>query len=175
MGGGNKKQMKEEANKHFEGLRQIVPGVKRLMLFDYDNEEDALNPKPDNMALYEGRRKNIENYLLVQEAWHRAAANDAGYDLFNQNLKQTIAEFFESENLTLPKNKDWKTVDANVFKVVDGKKILYENENSLFQKLKQMAPDLNFNKETIAGNMKESEIHEDIVRFFEKLEAIVQG
>jgi hypothetical protein len=56
--------------------------------------------------------------------------------------------------------------------VVDGKKILYEDENSLFQALKKTAPDANFNKETIASHMQEPEIHQDIILFFEKLERI---
>ena len=64
-------------------------------------------------------------------------------------------------------------MDANVFKVVDGKKILFENENSLFQRLNRLNTGINFNQETIAANMLESEIHEDIVQFFEKLESIV--
>jgi hypothetical protein len=95
------------------------------------------------------------------------------YCLFNQEIKQTIHEFFESQNLTLPKKAGWKTVDANIFKVVDGKKILYESENSLFQRLNRLDKGIDFNKETIAANMLESEIHEDIVQFFEKLETIV--
>ena len=97
------------------------------------------------------------------------------YNLFNQEIKQTIQEFFESQNLTLPRKADWKTVDANIFKVVDGKKILYESENSLFQRLNRLDTGINFNQEIIAANMLDSEIHEDIVRFFEKLESIVKG
>ncbi len=173
MGGGTKEKMKENADKHIEALRQIVPMVKRLMLFDYDSDDTAFNPEPSNEALYEWKRKNIENYLLVQDAWHRTANKQKEYCLFNQEIKQTIHEFFELENLTLPKKAGWKSVDANVFKVVDGKKILYESENSLFQRLNRLDTGINFNKETIAANMLDSEIHEDILRFFEKLETIV--
>jgi hypothetical protein len=173
MGGGTKEKMKENADKHIEALRHIVPMVKRLMLFDYDSDDTAFNPKPDYKALYEWKRKNIENYLLVPDAWHRTANKQMEYSIFNQEIKQTIQNFFESENLTLPKKAGWKTVDANVFKVVDGKRILYESENSLFQRLNQLNTGINFNKETIAANMLDSEIHEDILRFFENLESIV--
>ncbi len=47
MGGGSKKQMKDNAVRHFAGIKQIIPHVKRLVLFDYDNEE-AYHPPPDN-------------------------------------------------------------------------------------------------------------------------------
>jgi hypothetical protein len=174
MGGGSKKQMKEEADKHFEGLRQIVPNVKRIMLFDYDSADDAFHPEAKNKTLHEWKRKNIENYLLVKDAWHRAAADPIEYNLFAPKVGEAIDNFFDSENLTLPKKASWKTLNANVFKVVDGKKILFENEDSLFQKLKQVAPGLNFNKETITLHMLESEIHEDVTSFFEKLESIAK-
>ncbi len=172
MGGGSKKQMKEDADRHFDGLRQIVPHVKRIMLFDYDSDDEAFNLKSDNEALYEWKRKNIENYLIVREPWHRTANKNMGYDLFFSKLKQVIDEFFDSQNLMLPKNAEWKTVEANIFKVVAGKKILYEDEDSLFQRLRSLAAEINFNKETIAANMLETEIHNDVVLFFEKLEII---
>jgi hypothetical protein len=172
MGGGTKKQMKEDADRHFEGLRQIVPHVKRIMLFDYDTDEKAFHPGPDNLSLFEWRRKNIENYLLVKDAWHRNLQNQKKSISNFLDLKQAIDEYFESENLMLPKNAEWKTVKANPFKAVDGKKMLFENEDSLFQKLKKLNPGINLNKETIAANMLESEIHQDVVLFFEKLEAI---
>ena len=52
MGGGDKKAMKDEADRHFRGLRQIIPHAKRLMLFDYDAEE-AYHPERGNPAIYE--------------------------------------------------------------------------------------------------------------------------
>lgn len=58
---------------------------------------------------------------------------------------------------------------------MDGKKILFENEDSLFQRLKKLDAGLNFSKETVAANMFETEVHTDIVLFFEKLEAVVDG
>ena len=174
MGGGNKGQMKEDADKHFSGLRQIVPKVKRLMLFDYDTDKEAFHPGPGNKTLFEWERKNIENYLLVEDAWHRTVGKNEEYNLFNQDMKETIRDFFASQNLSLPKKTDWKTVDADIFKVVNGKKILFERETSLFQQLKQSKAGLKLNQETIAANMLESEIHEDIVSFFEKLESLVK-
>jgi nitrate reductase NapAB chaperone NapD len=173
MGGGSKKTMREESQSHFEGLRQIVPGVERVMLFDFDAGENAFHPREDNLYLYEWQRKNIENYFLVKDVWHRTMERQKKSFTNSQDMTRAIDDFFESENLTLPKNAEWKTVDANIFKVVDGKKILFENEDSLFQRLKKLDAGLNFSKETIAANMLETEVHNDIVRFFEKLEMVV--
>ena len=105
------------------------------MLFDYDSRDDAFHPPPDNPGLSEWARKNIENYLLVPDAWVRAAARkmECGEDdLFAQPVVQVIREFFASQNLTLPVGKTWQNVDANVFSVVDGKRILFENDDALF-------------------------------------------
>lgn len=46
-----------------------------------------------------------------------------------------------------------------------GKKILFKNQDSLFQRLKKLDPELNFSKETIAAIMFETEIHKDITLF----------
>ena len=70
MGGGNKKKMKEDSDRHFAGIKQIIPSAKRLVLFDYDDDDQAFHPEANDpkQSLYEWRRKNIENYLLVPDA-----------------------------------------------------------------------------------------------------------
>lgn len=60
------KAMRKWATKHFNGIKQAIPNAKRLMLFDFDNEDFAFKPKPGNQVLYEWKRKNIENYLFMQ-------------------------------------------------------------------------------------------------------------
>ena len=66
-----------------------------------------------------------------------------------------------------------KYVDANIFSVVDGKKILFESSDSLFQQLRRYDTMLILNQELIAGNMLRNEIHQDIVNFFNKLNQIL--
>ena len=46
MGGGSKLDMQRQGDAHFNALVQVVPGVKRLMLFDRD--EAAFHPADDN-------------------------------------------------------------------------------------------------------------------------------
>lgn len=175
MGGGSKDTMKKKSEEHFKGLRQIVPGVKKLMLFDFDTSDTAYHPTPDNKNLHEWKRKNIENYLIVKDTWHRVAKQVSEDSLFYDKMKYEIDDFFAEQNLILPPKTTWKTVTANIFEVVDGKKILFENDKSLFQRLRQYAPiNIDFNRETIALNMLDTEIHEDVFFFFEKLRSLVK-
>jgi len=177
MGGGDKKLMQQNANRHFDGVRQIIPEARRLMLFDFDTSETAFHPEPDNLALFEWKRKNIDNYLLVPKAWLRAALGqiDEKMDtLFAQPVKDQIDSFFIGENLTLPPGQSWRTVSANVFQVVDGKKLLFANENSLFQQLRKSDPPLELTRETVAVSMAADEIHNDIHDFFARLKQICQ-
>jgi hypothetical protein len=179
MSGGNKSLMKDEADRHFRGVRQIIPHAKRLMLFDLDSDETAFHPSPENEALYEWKRKNIENYLLVSDAWIRAASKLLGLvedNLFFLQVKSEIEKFFAEENLTLPANQHWRNVSANVFGVVDGKKLLYENRDSLFQRLrtaKNGFGGVDLIRESVAGQMRADEIHNDVHEFFRRLIALV--
>ncbi len=175
MDGGGKKNMKERADQHFIALQQIVPGVSRLMLFDFDDAKDAFHPPSDNPSLAEWKRKNIENYLLVPDAWKRAAMQHLGYaddDLFAQPIQEFIDGFFVGENLTLPPGKTWRNVSANVFSVVDGKRILFENDDSLFHQLRNAKVPMLLIREQVAIQMSADEIHEDVHQFIGKLNAL---
>ena len=140
MGGGSKPEMKRRADEHFEALQTIIPNVKRVMLFDHDSGDGAFHPEPDNPTLAEWRRKNIENYLLVPPPWKRVVQQVlqcSEDDLFAESSMKTIDTFFTDQNLTLPAARSWRNVAANIFTVVDGKRILFENDESLFHALRQ--------------------------------------
>ncbi|MDH4450644.1 MAG: AAA family ATPase [Rhodoferax sp.] len=172
MDGGSKKSMKANADEHFTALQQIVPGVSRLMLFDFDDAKDAFHPEPNNPSLAEWKRKNIENYLLVPDAWKRAALQQLSYaddELFARPIREFIDGFFAEENLTLPPGKTWRNVSANVFSVVDGKRILFEDDDSLFQQLRNAATPMLLLREQVAMSMTADEIHEDVHQFIGKL------
>jgi hypothetical protein len=175
MGGGGKEEMKTRANKHFAALQQIIPEVSRLMLFDYDDSKKAFNPPPDNPSLAEWKRKNIENYLLVPSAWERAAMKQTKHgegDLFAQPVLQTIKEFFTAQNLNLPPGDTWRNVTADWFSAVDGKSLLFENDDSLFHQLRNGSPSVELIRERVAESMIADEIHEDVHHFFSKLIAL---
>ena len=181
MGGGNKRDMKKLADEHFEALKQIVLKVKRLMLFDYDSDEEAFHPQAANPSLAEWRRKNIENYLLVPPAWRRAALRVLQLppdvpqdDLFAKPVLQAIDQFFADENLTLPASKTWRNVSANIFQEVDGKRILFKNDASLFHTLRNGDSAVEVLRDKVAAAMTADEIHEDVHQFFGKLIAMVQ-
>lgn len=173
MGGPSKQRMKEYADKHFEGLKQIMPNTSRIILFDYDIESDY-HPEPENPVVFEWRRKNIENYLLIPSAWLRAIKNKLNIrpdDLFYVPYEKLIEDFFAEQNLTLPKNSTWENVRANIFEIVDGKKILFEMNDSLFQLILKKFQ-MKINREAVSFAMLTGEIHHDIKQFFNKLKIL---
>lgn len=172
MGGGGKENMKNRADEHYAALQQIIPEVSRLMLFDYDNSANAFHPPTDNLTLTEWKRKNIENYLLVPDAWKRAALQLMKCkedNLFAYPVLHTINNFFSDQNLTLPAGKTWRNVTANIFMMVDGKRILFEEDNSLFHQLRTGSPPLQLIRDEVAMSMSADEIHEDVHHFIGKL------
>lgn len=122
--------------------------------------------------------------MLVPDAWLRAYLQKSGISnseqSINHPIKQIIMDFFSSENLTLPPHQSWREVKANIFKVVDGKKLLFQADNALFQQLKQEAVKLalpypiELTRETVANNMTSDEIHEDVHYFFRKIAALIE-
>ncbi len=178
MKGGSKNDMKRQAEQHFEALKQIIPSLKRVMLFDFDDEEQAFHPEASNPSLAEWKRKNIENYLLVPDAWQRALLKGSGRDtpeLFDRPLLAIISTFFSDQNLTLPPGRTWRNVAADIFRVVDGKRILFENDDSLFHKLRTASPPSPLIREAIAQVMTSDEIHEDVHAFMAKLKTLVNS
>lgn len=178
MRGGTKDDMRKRADDHFESLRHVIPVVCRKVLFDYD-EDNSYHPLQNNPCLIEWQRKNIENYLLVPDAWIRAAINESGrrdgkVDLLNRPLVEIIESFFAGENLTLPPNGSWKTVSANIFKKVDGKRILFEDDNSLFHRLRNASPSVELIRGTVAMHMSPDEIHDDVHNLIASLRAMVE-
>ena len=176
MGGGGKENMKKRADDHFMALKEIIPKVNRLMLFDHDDSDHAFHPQPNNPAIVEWKRRNIENYLLVPDAWKRAAERLMGCgenNLFAYPVTQRLAEFFIGQNLTLPPGKTWRNVDANIFRVVDGKRILFENDDSLFHQIRGGEPTLQLIREQVAICMTAEQLHEDVHQFFAKLMTLV--
>ena len=177
MNGGSKHDMKSLADDHFSALKQILPNVKRLMLFDFDSNDDAFHPPENNPTLVEWKRKNIENYLLVPHAWERTALrllDVIDTPLFAQPVIERIRDFFTEQNLTLPPGRTWRNVSANVFRVVNGKQILFEEADSLFHRIETNSPSAKLIREQVAMTMTADEIHEDVHQFFAKLVAMTE-
>jgi len=178
LGGSTKEEMKKKADNHFKALKQIVPILKRAVILDYDNEDVAIIPPLDQCVMNEWKRKNIDNYLLIPDAWKRAVAaelKDQPHNLFFSHYNQLIDKVFLEQNLFLPQQSQWKTLKAQIFSIIDGKKLLFENPDSLFLQIKAESHNiLKINRPAIASAMIKDEIHEDIVRFFENLGKILK-
>ena len=102
--------------------------------------------------------------------------NEHQESLFFEPYRSIIDAFFTNENLQLPPNSSWKNVNASIFKVLDGKKLLFENKDCLFEKIKDYAnSSLKINRTILAQNMDFEEIHIDIHHFFDNLQYIING
>jgi hypothetical protein len=180
LGGSTKKEMKDKAKNHFDALKQIVPELKQAILLDYDNDDVALNPSGNQPTLNEWKRKNIDNYLLVPAAWKRAVeyeirAKGEIDGLFLEPYNQMIDNMFASQNLTLPPGTSWKNVNAQIFLIIDGKKLLFEKADSLFSQIQNLdESNLKINRSAVASAMHIDEIHEDVDFFFNNLEKIAK-
>lgn len=177
LNGTSKQDMKDRAEAHFSAMRQINPAIKRVQLLDYDTEE-GYHPNEDNPCIKEWKRKNIDNYLMVDSAWKRAVAkqlNEQMDSLFLQPYNTIINDFFSEQNLTLSPNTTWKNVKAQIFSVLDGKKLLFSNNDSLFHRIKSFGDrELIINRTTVAASMLKQELHQDIIDFFDFLENTVK-
>jgi len=76
--------------------------------------------------------------------------------------------------LNLGNGETWRHVNANIYKQLDGKKMLFENDDSLFQKLRSDNPLLILQRDYVAGHMDFDEIHEDVHVLMAKIKALVE-
>jgi len=171
MGGGEKKQMNEVADDHFDAVRQLVPNAKRVVVLDYDTP-GSYHPAPDNEVLFEWSAHSIENYLLVEPAWISASCNELGGDIFRDAVEEVVSRFFAEQSLSLPSGQDYRRPTAKVFRDVNAKMLLFGDLDSLRNKLNEQF-NCSITPHSVAGNMKTEHIHDDIVRLFEKLKSMV--
>jgi len=64
-----------------------------------NDKDEAFHPDAGNLALAEWKRKNIENYLLVPQAWRRAQAQRGSASGYEQAVR-ALAELAEGYALT---------------------------------------------------------------------------
>ena len=93
-------------------------------------------------------------------------------NLFAQPVLNSIDQFFADANLTLTQGKSWRDITASIFSVVDGKRLLFEYDNSLFHQLRKGNPPLQLLREQVALSMTPDEIHVDVHDFIKKLLAV---
>lgn len=171
LGGASKKLMKEYSDEHYTALKQIVPDLTRILLLDYDSGTSYHPDIKKNKSYIEWKRKNIDNYLLVPNAWKKAISvqlNEPSDSLFLSPYNTIVDDFFAEQNLTLPVKSTWRNVKANIFSVVDGKKLLFENEDSLFNRISnQSGGNLKINRSIVAQSMTREELHQDILDFLQ--------
>jgi hypothetical protein len=173
--GSTKREMIDKATNHYKALKKFVPNLKQAILLDLDNE--VLFSSANQPTCNEWRRRNIDNYLLVPDAWKRAVENkgDNAQGLFKKPYDDVIESFFANLGLTLTAGSSWKDIRTPGFDLPDGKKLLFEDETSLFQQIKSINDDqLIINRSAVAEAMTADEIHDDITQFFDNLTKIIE-
>jgi hypothetical protein len=76
----------------------------------------------------------------------------------------------------LPSGSTWKDVKAQIFSIIDGKKLLFENPDSLFEQIKSVDnTQIKVNRSMVASAMTSDEIHNDIEIFFYNLTKITES
>jgi hypothetical protein len=113
---------------------------------------------------------------LVPDAWKRAVAtelNEEPGSLFLSPYYEVISDTFLAQNLFLPPQGSWKTIKAQIFSIIDGKKLLFEDQDSLFNQIKSIGHKaLKITRLSVASAMLPEEIHEHVDQFFANLEII---
>ena len=98
MAGGSKTRHERRRQTNIlRRFKEIIPSVKRMMLFDYDDSKGHFIPTHENPSLAEWKRKNIENYLLVPDAWKRAVSEadwEREIDLFTLPTSNMLSTNF---------------------------------------------------------------------------------
>ncbi|WNY26983.1 ATP-dependent nuclease [Methanolapillus ohkumae] len=169
LGGTTKKEMNEKSKKHYTALKQINTDLKRILLLD--NDLNPMNMPQGQIVCNEWKRKNIDSYFFVPDAWKRVIQEDAA--LYTQECEVIIDSFFVSQNLILPPNSTWENVKARLFETLDGKKMLFEDSDSLFHQIRNVCG-ISVTKVRLASKMKVDEIHEDVKQFFNNMEMILK-
>ncbi len=170
--GVDKNIMYEKAKKHFKALRQFAPQVEKIILFDGDNKPQY----PNDPSVYEWGRKNIDNYFFVEDLWYRLLPK---CQQFHKDQLYKIINGFLNENTLLHLHIDYKTTNLRPFKEFDGKKLLFEEEQCLYNQIKNycLKNTLSFNPKyyEIALAMKPNEIHKDIEQFFKQCNLLIEN
>ena len=99
------------------------------------------------------------------------ALNAPAFDLLTSVYRDVINAFFSEQGLSLPIHFTWRDVKANIFQVINGKQILFESEDALFHRIRNV-DNLIVNRDKVARNMEKEEVHQDILSFFETLEQL---
>lgn len=176
--GGSADEMLNLADRHFRACRFLGEDPRRLLVLDRnDGKWQARAGKDEQLLVW--TKRHIESYLLVPDAWVRAAqaAADSQFALAKSGATQAVRDFFneQSRGLTV----DWLHTTDELFRDVNAKRMLFEARrdrsedgyDALTARLHDAG--VGISREDVAAAMLPDEIHQDIKTVFQKvLEAL---
>ena len=168
--GGSAEKMLEFADKHFRGCKFLGDGGERVLVLDR-NDGKWLRRAELDPNLFVWRKRHVESYLLVPEAWKRAglkAAEDQ-FPIASQAAAATVESFFREQSGGLPVN--WLNPAEQAFRDLDAKQMLFEARKARddgFDSLTARLYDRQVvvTRRDVAAAMSSQEIHDDIKGLF---------
>ena len=116
--GGSAEEMLDLADKHFRACRFLSDDPRRVLVMDRnDGKWQARIGKDDQLLVW--TKRHIESYLLVPNAWERAAkaAADSQFELAGPRATQAVRDFFNEQSRGLA--VDWLHTTDELFRDVN--------------------------------------------------------
>ena len=171
--GGSADEMLQFADRHFRGCKLLGEGAERVLVLDRNDGKWIRRAEQDpNLLVW--RKRHVESYLLVPEAWERAARNAAEnqFPIAREAAAGAVRAFFKEQSRGLEVN--WLNPAEQVFRDVDAKQMLFEaraNRGDGYDALTARLYDQQVvvTRRDVAVAMLPAEIHDDIKQVFEKI------
>ena len=171
--GGSADEMLQFADKHFRGCKLLGDGAERVLVLDR-NDGKWLRRAEQDPNLLVWRKRHVESYLLVPEAWERAAraAADNQFPIVAGAAAGTVRNFFKEQSRGLEVN--WLNPSEQLFRDLDAKQMLFEARASRGDGYDALTARLHdqqvvIERGDVAAAMLSTEIHEDVKQVFQKI------
>jgi hypothetical protein len=165
--GGGRDDMMQKANRHFRASQFLSEEAKRVLLLDRnDGKWDVLEGQVPGLHVWR-TRQHIEGYLLLPEAWKRAAgaAAQERFPLAEGRTDAVVDAFFREQGFA--ENIDWSSASLPVLQSANAKELLFDARrtrsqgyDSLTARLYELGVALN--RRDIALCMRPNELHAEV-------------
>lgn len=159
LGGGSADEMKERADRHFDGARLLSDRAERVMLLDRNNRATLPADTDGNPVLRVWKRRHVENYLLIPHPWQRVVERDF-------ELHRNIVDGFFFDEQGFSDRTDWLSDTVESLNTSRAKLLLFDARQALnhYDALNARLYDhgLIYTRHDIASAMRPEEVHRDV-------------
>jgi len=177
--GGSPEEMLARADRHFKACRFLSQEPRRLLVLDRNDGKWQARMESDEQLLV-WRKRHIESYLLVPDAWIRAAeaAAERQFALAGPAAVNVARAFFAEQSRGLP--VDWLRTTDEIFRDVNAKRMLFEARRDRaedgYDALAARLHDAGVGvlREDVCAAMRPDEVHEDVKAVCAKILAALE-